>query len=160
MAVISQPESNFKQRQRALSEKLDRGELQTSREIKAWITFSRLPRDKKRPHLFAGLNFSATEQSKKVKLSFCSSRPSSSAITDWLAELKSIRCSASRRNTETGDRKLFHTRRSSSVWCFQLQQKFKHIRGVFFRLGEVAACCLLCFTHDATQLQTDQNQVC
>lgn len=32
-----------------------------------------------------------------------------------------------RANTETSDRKLFHTRRSSSVWCFQLQQKFTHI---------------------------------
>lgn len=93
MAVISQSESNFKQRQRALSGRLDRGELQTSQEMKAWITFSRLPRDKKRPHLFAGLNFSATERNKKAKLSFCSSSPSSNAITDWLAELKSIRCS-------------------------------------------------------------------
>lgn len=89
MAVISQSESNFKQRQQALSGRLDRGELQTSREIKAWITFSRLPRDKKRPHLFAGLNFSATERNKKAKLSFCSSSPSSNGITDWLAELKS-----------------------------------------------------------------------
>lgn len=161
MAVISQSESNFKQRQRALSRRLDWGELQTSREIKAWITFSRLPRDKNRPHLFAGLNFSATERNKKDKLGFCSGSPSSNAITDWLAELKSIRCSTSRRNTETSDRKLFHTCRSSSVWCFQLQQKFKHIcLGLFFFLGDMAACCPLCFTHDATQRQTDQIQVC
>lgn len=130
MAVISQSESNFKPRQRALSGRLDRGELQTSREMKAWITFSGLPRDKKRPHLFAGLNFSATDRNKKKPNS--ASVQAVQAVTPSLIGWLSWRASGAPCPGETSDRKLFHTRRSSSVCCLQSRQKFKHI-------------CLFCF---------------
>lgn len=133
MAVISQSESNFKQRQRALSGRLDRGELQTSQEIKAWITFSRLPRDKKRPHLFAGLNFSATERNKKAKLSFCSSSPSSNAITDWLAELKSTRCSAFQEKPDQWQEVISRTSQFISVVLPAAAESQTYLSGFFFQ---------------------------